>query len=159
MPSTEFVSFAVKQALVDAFEAEAADAGSVVAGVEVLDAWPAARIAGRDTILVLDIEGDKTAATMRAGGGTRDESFSIDVAVAAVRRTSDAAECRDRAAVMGRRVAQLVQAQNGVGAPFGIPAVRRLLVTGLYSVREFTHDKGRECDLRYRVEGLARLAP
>lgn len=160
MPSVEFVAFAVKDALVAALEAERAVVGSPLYGVDVLDAWPAGRINSKDTVLVLDIDGDKTPATMRAGGGTRNETFEIDLAVAAVRKTNDAAEVRSRASDMARRVAQLVQAQAGAGAPpFGVANLLKLLVTGSYNVREFVHDKGRECDVRYRVQGTARLRP
>lgn len=160
MASVEFVALATKEALVAALNVERAVELSVLHAVDVLDAWPSERIKTRDTVLVLDIDGDIQPATLRAGGGSRDERFEIELAVAAVRRTNDAAEVRLRAAEMAQRVAQLVQAQAGVGSPpFGVPNLRRLLVTGTYAIREFTHDTGRECDFRYRVEGIARLRP
>lgn len=155
MPDTIRV-FAVIDALVAALRT-AAEPGGPLAGVAIEDAWPGGRINSKDTVIVADATGNVTGATMRAGGGTRDDEFTIDVAVAAVRkRTDDAKVARDRAAELAVIVDRVVRDELPAAlAPHKVRALR----LNEYDVRQFVHDKGRECDLHLRVSGTARLLP
>lgn len=131
-----------------------AEAGGDLAGVAIEDAWPAGRINSRDTVIVADADGSAVPATMRAGGGTRDDTFRIEVAIAAVRKTANAAVVRALAAELAAPVERIVLNEL------------RLVIDGAYrcrvvqyNVRQFVHDKGRECDVHLTVEIVARLKP
>lgn len=145
--------FEVLDRLVEALTAHT-EPGGVLEKVAVEDAWPAGRINSRDTVIVADADGSEVPATLRAGGGTRDDTFRVEVAVAAVRKTANAKVVRDRAKELQAAVERV--ALNEIRQT--VPRVYRSRVIE-YNVRQFVHDKGRECDVIMRVECKARLLP
>lgn len=149
--------FAAKGALVLKLEALTVPGGELE-GVRVEDSWPSGRINSRDTVLVTDISGSQQPATLRAGGGTRDDVFRIDVACAAVERTGQSARPRARAQELAAAVERLVALESAARPSLGIVKLRQLTIVE-YDVREFIHDKGRECDVHFKVECKGRLSP
>lgn len=152
-------AFAVIDRLVELFRAAAAPGGDLE-GVVVEDSWPAGRINSRNTVIVADATGAQSPATMRPGGGTRDDTFTVEVACAAVKRTGEAKEARDRAAEMQAAVERIVhrELRDHPGALFGVSGLYRASMIE-YDIRQFAHDKGRECDVHLRVQCRARLVP
>lgn len=151
------LSFDTKDALVTRLRALAV-VGGELEKVTIEEAWPAGRINSRDTVIVGDVDGDQRPATLRAGGGTRDDVFRIDIAAAAVRKTGDAKPVRDRAKALAGAVERLVVTANAEQPSLGIARLRKLTIVR-YRVAEFVHDKGRECDVHLSVEFTGRLTP
>lgn len=157
MPDTT-LSFATFDALFAALEAEAAP-GGLLDGVTVEDGWPEGRITRELTVIVADITGTQPPATLRAGGGTRDDLFTIDVAAAAkVRGTR--AKARLAASALAGTVEQIVNRErNAPGPVLGINGLRECSIES-YDIRQFVVDKGvRECDVHQRVAFKGRLRP
>lgn len=153
------LAFDVKEALVAAFEAAAELVPPApLAGVSVYDSWPKKAIQGNRSVLVLDFEGDEEPATMRAGGGTYDDTFRIDIAVAVKRLVGDAKPIRDEARKLSAEVKTLVREQGAPGpaGAFGVAGVRMPRVRR-YRVVEYVLDKGRECDIHLTLEFIGRV--
>lgn len=149
----------VLDALVDALRAESQVVDSPLEGVQVFDGEPAGQSRPRELVVVGDVDGDEGPATMRAGGGTREELYRIELTVGARRRTDDARVVRRRAAEIARRVERVVFDESAKASPLGLPAVRSLLVRGGKDLRQWVLADERECDLILRVEVKARLSP
>lgn len=149
----------VLDALVDALRAEAEVAGSPLEGIKVFDGEPGGQNRPSELVVVGDVDGDEEPATMRAGGGTRDELYRIEVTVGARKRTDNARVVRRRAAELARRVERVIFDESAKASPLGLPAVRSLLVRGGKDLRQWVLDKERECDVILRVEVKARLSP
>lgn len=152
--------FAVIDELVRLLNEAAVDAGELE-GVTVEDSWPAGRINSKDTVIVADADGDQRGATMRPGGGTRDDEFVVEVVLAAVKRSDSARDARDRAAAIQQGVERIVQRElrTRQGNMFGVVGLYNVALSS-YKVRQFTPDKGmRECDVHMRVTCKARLKP
>src|SRR5215210_5436097 len=64
---------------------------------------------GNELILVADVNGDQEPATLRAGGGTRDEVYFVDLVVAVHRRGADPPEVARRAEELVQIVEQTVK--------------------------------------------------
>lgn len=143
----------VKDALVSALASARADAASPLHAVDVFDSWPSKGITGRFSVLVLDFEGDERAATMRAGGGTRDDELTLDAAVVVVRKTDDVQAVRAQAQALSDELKRMVRES---GHPvFGVPGVRNPRVVS-WRVIERIVERGRECDVRLTFGFTAR---
>lgn len=150
-------SYDVLDALFEALDGAAGAAGAI-AGAKVYDGWPVDRITHALSVIVADVEGDETPATMRAGGGTYDDRFVVDIACAAKGRGS-AKAMRDKARALAGEVRRLVYVEGAQVPAFGVPKVRFSRITE-YSIRQFVIDKGtRECDVHLKVACTARLTP
>lgn len=155
-------AFDLKDALVDALKAAVAAAleGAPLHGVDVHESWPAKGVQGKRSVLVLDFEADERGATLRAGGGTRDATVSVDVAVAVIEYEDDARAVRELTKPLVHAVKSLVRAEGAprAGGAFGVPGVRQPEIRRARVV-EYVLDKGRrECDVHLTVQAVARVA-
>lgn len=156
----EELAFRIKDGLVDAIRAAVAAAveGEPLYDVDVHESWPEKGVQGKRSILVLDFEGDEQPATMRAGGGTRDDTFRIDVAVAAWEYESDPRLVRAIVQPISNALKAMIRAEGGAnpGGIFGVAGVRQPEIRA-YKVREYVLDKGRrECDVHLTVQFVGR---
>lgn len=157
---SEELAFRIKDGLVDALRAavEAAGEGDPLHGVDVHESWPVRAVQGKRSVLVLDFEGDERPASMRAGGGTRDDTFRIDVAAAVWEFESDARVLRGLARPISNAIKAMVRAEGAAnpGGIFGVANVRQPEIRA-YKVREYVLEEGkRECDVHLSIQFTAR---
>lgn len=155
---SEDFGFALKEALVALFQeaADSASDGDPLYGVSVEDTWPAKGVQAERSILVLDFTFDEQPATMRAGGGTTDDTVSIDVGIAVWMFTAEAKAVRAVALPISRAIKALIRASGATTPVLGVTGARMPKVrTG--RVVEFVLDGGRrECDIHFTVQFTGR---
>lgn len=153
-------AFNVRDNLLAALAAAAADGASPLAGVEVHDSWPTKGLKADEHVIVGDFDGGEVPATMSAAGGSRDETFSLVVELAAQAVVSDSKTPRDRARVMANEVKRIVR-EGSTAAPstgnttLGVQHVRNPRIRR-YGVSQFILDRGRECDVSITFDFTAR---
>lgn len=156
------LAFDIKDALIDALRAAvaAAPVGGALHDVEVHESWPQRGVQHKRSVLVLDFEGDEQPATLRAGGGTRDDTFRIDVAVAVWARGLDARELRSKTKPISNAVKALVRAEGAArpGGCFGVAGVRQPEVRSYRVVEYVLDDARRECDVHLTLQFVGRNA-
>lgn len=132
-------------------------AGGDLDGVQVLDGFETPDELDLEGVLLADVDGEQSPATLKAGGGTRDELYRVEVLVWARKRPSySTSEVRARAVALSRVVEDVVHDAAAASPTFGVAGVRNAIVRG-FNVRGFKTDRGRECDVRLSVEVSARV--
>jgi hypothetical protein len=143
--------------LVDALVVERGVQGSPLYAVAVFDGEPGGQVRPSELVVVGDVLGDEEPATLRAGGGSREERYTVEVTVGARRRTDNTRTVRQRAIAMAQRVERVVYDANNARPPFGDARIRHVLLRGGKDCRQWVLGDERECDVVVRVEVVARI--